>query len=95
MRIIYLYLLIINALGFMLMRIDKYKAQNHLWRIPEAVLLIVAAIGGSLGTFAAMEIYHHKIRHWEVSIGVPVMLVLHLLSFIDLRNLGVLYHLFR
>ena len=52
MKIILLCLILINALGFLLMRVDKYKAQNKLWRIPEATLFAVAAIGGEIKTMA-------------------------------------------
>ena len=37
------YLLIINALGWLLMLADKRKAQKGLWRIPEATLMTVAS----------------------------------------------------
>ena len=84
MDILALYLILINALSFLLMLVDKYKAQNNLWRIPEKVLLIVAGFGGSFGCFIAMEAARHKTRHKKFTIGVPAMLVLHILIIINL-----------
>ena len=73
MIILYLYLAIINALGFLLMLIDKWKAKKNLWRIPEATLLGVAAIGGSLGAILGMNLVRHKTKHLKFSIGLPVI----------------------
>ena len=95
MKIVMLYLILINALAFMLMLVDKRKAQQHKRRIPEYVLLTVAVIGGSLGTFIAMELIRHKTKHFIFSAGVPILLILHILIFLDLKNLGVLTRLFR
>ena len=53
-ELILLYLLIINAIGFLLMLVDKYKAKKNLWRIPEATLMTVAAMGGSVGSLIGM-----------------------------------------
>lgn len=74
MRPILLYLLIINAAGFLLMLIDKYKARKNLWRIPEKTLLGVAVAGGSLGTYLGMRLFRHKTRHPQFYIGIPVIL---------------------
>jgi uncharacterized membrane protein YsdA (DUF1294 family) len=76
------YLLIINALAFLLMYVDKRKAQKNLWRIPERVLLGTALIGGSLGAMAGMQIFRHKTLHFKFIIGVPVMLTGHILLLI-------------
>ena len=70
------YLLLINALGFILMLVDKHKARKNLWRIPEAMLLIVAAVGGSVGALIGMYAAHHKTRHVKFTLGVPVIMFL-------------------
>ena len=44
-------LLLINLLAFILYGIDKQKAKRGAWRIPEATLLLVAALGGSVGLY--------------------------------------------
>ena len=76
LKLLTLYLIIVNALGFLLMIIDKSKAKHNRWRIPEATLLGVGAIGGSLGCIIAMRTVRHKTKHPQFSIGLPVMLVI-------------------
>lgn len=87
MKYLYLYLLIINALGFLLMLVDKYKARNGLWRIPEAALMGVAALGGSIGSLAGMYLVRHKTQHPKFTVGIPAILIAQLaLTFWLLRR---------
>ena len=79
MDIIFIYIVVINAVAFLLMLIDKYKAKKNLWRIPEATLMGVAAIGGSLGAILGMRLVRHKTKHLKFSLGLPVLLALHIL----------------
>lgn len=69
-----IYLCIINALGFVLMLTDKYKARKKLWRIPETTLFGVAVLGGSLGCIAGMYTVRHKTKHLKFTIGMPLIL---------------------
>lgn len=80
MKIILLYLLIINAAGFLLMLIDKWKAKKNLWRIPEKTLLGVALIGGSIGAYAGMQVFRHKTKHLKFTVGIPVIMALQLIA---------------
>lgn len=75
-KIVLIYLILINFLGFALMGSDKYKAQKHLWRIPEKTLFLASVLGGSIGTLAGMYLFHHKTRHWYFVIGMPAILIL-------------------
>lgn len=75
-ELLLLYLLIINAAGFVLMLADKYKAKKNLWRIPEATLMGVAALGGSVGSLLGMYTVRHKTKHPKFTIGIPVILAL-------------------
>lgn len=75
-KLILLYLLIINAVSFVLMLADKRKAQKKLWRIPESALLLSAAMGGSVGCLAGMYTFRHKTKHLKFTLGVPAILVL-------------------
>lgn len=70
------YLLIINAVAFALMHIDKYKAKKNLWRIPEATLMTTALLGGSFGALMGMYTAHHKTKHPKFYIGVPLILAI-------------------
>lgn len=75
MKLIAIYLLIINAAGFLVMTADKLYARKNMWRVPERTLLAVAALGGSIGVLAAMYTVRHKTRHAKFVIGVPAILV--------------------
>lgn len=72
------YLLLMNAAGLVLMFADKKKARAGAWRIPEATLMTVAALGGSLGSWAGMYLFRHKTRHPKFFLGIPAILILQL-----------------
>lgn len=87
MKFLLIYLLIINALGFLLMLVDKFKARNGMWRIPEATLMGVAALGGSIGSLAGMYLVRHKTQHPKFTVGIPAILIAQLaLAFWLLRR---------
>lgn len=72
---IMIYLLVINAIGFLLMGEDKRRAKKHLWRISEKTLFLCSILGGSIGTWAGMYAFRHKTRHWYFVVGMPFILV--------------------
>ena len=76
MKILLVYLVIINISSLIVYGIDKYQAAKHLWRIPERTLLLLAAVGGSYGAFLGMLIWHHKTQKWTFRIFVPLLMVL-------------------
>lgn len=78
LMIIIIYLVIINIAGFAIMGIDKSKAKRGAWRIKEATLFIVSALGGSIGTLLGMYVFRHKTKKWYFVIGFPAILVLHI-----------------
>ena len=82
MKPLLIYLLLINALGFLLMLADKYKAKKNLWRIPEATLLGVGLLGGSVGCLAGMYLARHKTKHPKFTLGMPVILSLQIVALI-------------
>lgn len=82
MKYLLFYLLIINAAAFFLMLADKHKARKKKWRIPEATLLYTALFGGSLGCLIGMYTVRHKTKHLRFVLGVPMMLLLHILIMI-------------
>lgn len=75
MQYLLLALLLINAVGLLLMRLDKEKARRHRWRISEATLFTVALLGGSVGVLVGMYAFRHKTKHRRFTIGVPVILL--------------------
>lgn len=86
MKFLLLYLCIINALSFLLMLIDKQKAKKNRWRIRERTLLGISALGGSLGGLLGMYLLRHKTLHKRFSIGIPLMLLAHLIILYLLRD---------
>lgn len=76
MDIILGYLLVINALAFKLFGIDKYQAKKAGRRIPEATLLAMAVIGGSIGAWMGMQHWRHKTLHMKFKYGIPVLITL-------------------
>lgn len=73
MGIITGYLIIVNIVSCILYGIDKYKAKRGKWRISEATLLAMAVIGGSIGAWTGMNVWHHKTLHKKFTIGVPLV----------------------
>ena len=69
------YLFAINIVSFFLYGIDKYKAKKNQWRISEATLLLMAVIGGSIGAWVGMRIWHHKTMHKKFKYGIPVIII--------------------
>lgn len=69
-----IYLLIVNAAGFILMLTDKIKAKKHLWRIPETTLFLAAILGGSAGCLLGMYAFRHKTKHLKFTLGMPLIL---------------------
>ena len=70
------YLLAINVVTFIVYGIDKYKAKKAKWRIPEATLLLLAVLGGSIGAWMGMKVWHHKTMHKKFKYGIPAILMI-------------------
>ena len=87
MNIILGYLLAINIASFFLYGIDKYKAKKGRWRISEAILLLMAVIGGSIGAWAGMRLWHHKTMHKKFKYGIPTIIVLQIALVVYLHTI--------
>ena len=79
-----------NLVSFTLYGLDKLKAKKGLWRIRESTLLLIAALGGSVGALLGMEVFRHKTKHWQFKVLVPVFLVLHIALAVWLVKSGLL-----
>lgn len=75
-KLLVLYLLAINIVAFFAFGIDKFKAKHDQWRIPEATLLSMAVLGGSIGALTGMKVWRHKTLHNKFRIGIPVIIAL-------------------
>ena len=87
MNIILGYLLAVNIATFLLYGIDKYKAKKGRWRISEATLLLMAVIGGSIGAWAGMRLWHHKTMHKKFKYGIPVIIIMQIALVVYLHTI--------
>ena len=78
-QLVQIYLIAINVITFFLYGIDKMKAQRSKWRIPEAVLLGLPVIGGTIGALFGMRVWNHKTKHKIFKYGLPLLLLLQIL----------------
>ena len=83
MDIVWIYLLVINIIGFLIMGVDKVKAKADAWRIPEKTLFITAFLGGALGVWWGMYHFHHKTRHWYFKLGIPCIVVMNIVFVLE------------
>jgi uncharacterized membrane protein YsdA (DUF1294 family) len=52
----------INCASLLMMAIDKRQAQTKAMRLPELLLFVMAAIGGTLAILLGSAVFRHKIR---------------------------------
>ena len=88
MKLLSFYLLIINALGFLLMLVDKWKAKKNRWRVRESTLLLIAALGGSVGSLLGMYLFRHKTLHLKFTLGIPLILAAQCIAAVLVMALG-------
>ena len=70
------YLLIINLLAYILYGTDKRRARRGKYRIPESTLLWMARLGGGIGSWLGIKVFHHKTKHTRFIIAVPLWTIL-------------------
>ena len=91
LHIVFIYLVSINVVTFFMYGIDKWKAKKSRWRIRETALLGLAVLGGSIGAWLGMKVWHHKTQHkggnrdidnivggYQFRFGVPVIIIIQL-----------------
>lgn len=76
---LYLYVAAVNVVTFFIYGLDKSKAKAGWWRIPEANLIFLAVLGGSVGALAGMRFFHHKTRKPKFYIGIPAILLIQII----------------
>jgi len=78
LHIVLVYLVTINVVTFFMYGIDKWKAKKSKMRIRETALLGLAVLGGSIGAWLGMKVWHHKTLHKKFKYGVPVIIIIQL-----------------
>lgn len=81
MRTLQIYIIVINIVAFIIMGIDKNKAQRNKRRISEKSIFTTAFIGGALGVYLGMRFFHHKTKHLEFTVGIPVAVIINMVIF--------------
>lgn len=71
-----------NVVTFFLYGMDKLKAKRSKWRVPEATLLLFAVLGGSVGAWLGMKIWHHKTQHKKFKYGLPLIIFIQIVAVI-------------
>ena len=86
-KMLFIYFLAINVATFFTYGIDKWKAKKSKWRIREAALLSLAVLGGSIGAWLGMKVWHHKTMHKKFKYGIPAIIIVQLamLGFLLIR----------
>ncbi len=79
-------LVILNILGFALVSLDKYKAKNKLWRIPERSFFLLSILGGSVGVYIGLFICRHKTRTWYFMSVIPIIILAQIIFIYYLVN---------
>ena len=88
MMLIY-YLLAVNVLTFIVYGVDKWKARSGCWRVPEATLMGLAALGGSVGAWLALQLFRHKTQKKKFRYGVPALFVLQVAAVLVFLNIFI------
>jgi uncharacterized membrane protein YsdA (DUF1294 family) len=86
-EILLLYLGVLSFTGFCMMGIDKRRAVRQAWRIPERNLFLVAFLGGGIGSFLGMYVFHHKTKHIKFVLLMPLAAALYSIFVLKLMNI--------
>ena len=76
LKYIYIYLAVISFIAIVVTIADKSKARRNKWRVPEAALLGISALGGSVAMLITMMIIRHKTKHVKFMLGIPLIIAL-------------------
>ena len=70
------YLLLVNLLALVMYGIDKKRAMQKRFRIPERTLLWMARLGGGIGSWLGIKLFRHKTKHTQFRILVPLWILI-------------------
>lgn len=76
-KLIIFYYAAVNVITFAAFGADKYFAEKHLWRVPEAMLIFFSAMGGGAGAAFAMALFRHKTKKPKFIVIVPLCVLAH------------------
>ena len=72
------YIAIMSLISIIVCIYDKKISKKNKveLRIPEKVLLILSALGGSVAMLITMLLTRHKTKHFKFMVGIPVIIIL-------------------
>ena len=74
-KILFGYILVMSIVAFCVCGADKFAAQRQKSRVPEKVLFLLSALGGSVGMYLGMFTFRHKTKHWYFVVGIPAIIL--------------------
>lgn len=80
-------LIVMNMVGFLTMGIDKQRAIKKEWRIKERTLLLIAFLGGGIGSLIGMKVFRHKTKHVKFTLLIPIAAVLTIFLWYQINSL--------
>lgn len=86
-NLLMIYFIIINLVGFYIMKADKAKARKHEYRISEKTLWLVAIVLGATGMTLGMNAFRHKTKHPQFKFGLPFLALADIVLCLYLFNL--------
>ena len=92
LHIALIYLAIINVVTFSMYGIDKWKAKKSKWRIRETTLLGLAVLGGSIGAWLEMKVWHHKTQHKKFKYNLPAIIIVQLALIVYFMHIFIYNH---
>ena len=92
LSILLAYILIMSIVSIIVCIYDKKISKKNRveLRIPEATLLGLSALGGSVAMFICMLITRHKTKHFKFMVGIPVIILLQAAAIFALFYFGIL-----
>ena len=73
-----MYISVISIIAVIITIYDKLASKHKLRRVPEATLLFISLLGGSVAMLIIMLLIHHKTRHIKFMAGIPIILLFQL-----------------
>ena len=74
-KILFGYILVMSIVAFCVCGADKFAAQRQKSRVPDKVLFLLSALGGSVGMYLGMFTFRHKTKHWYFVVGIPAIIL--------------------
>ncbi len=79
----YIYVAVISVIAIVVTCYDKIAATKRpKHRTPEATLLFISMLGGSVAMYLTMQIIRHKTKHMKFMIGIPVIIAVQIAAIV-------------